>query len=150
MASKFSPTHLNMTKSVMLSVDASLIIVIHPSNSHMVIDNISEATFEKLPFVANSPLFAAYTGIHEVEFFINGNLKPTVILGASDICQGRFKAEDSLAYLSGKSTFTPFIEGFEDGLNPRDMLVLLSKLSADVANLTYKDLVKYRITMKTH
>ena len=145
----YSNTYFVMTKSVMLSIDQNLIIDISPNNKRMVISNISEATFEVLPFVTNSPLFTVYNSIDKIEYFINNNLQPTNILGASDICQGRFKAEDALAFISGRPTFTPFKAGFENNLKSRDMLGVLCSLSSHVANLAPTDTVKFRITMKS-
>ena len=143
-------TYFTMTKSVMLATDQNLIIDISPDNKHMVINNISEETFIQLPFVTNSPLFRGYHSINKVDHFLNNNLNPTHILGASEICQGRFKAADALAFISGNTTFKPFKDGFNEGLSPFNMLSSLSRLSADVANLNPTDVVKYSITMKIH
>jgi len=138
-----------MTKSVMSATDQNLIIDISPNNKHMVISNISEETFRQLPFVTNSPLFIGYHSIDKVEHFINNNLQPTLILGATDICKGRFKSADANAFISGNTTFMPFKDGF-NGLSPFNMLYSLTRLSADVANLNTTDIVTYRITMKLH
>lgn len=145
----YSNTYFVMTKSVMLSVDQNLIIDISPDNKLMVISNISGATLEVLPFVTNSPLFTVYNSIDKIEYFINNNLQPTNILGASDICQGRFKEQDALAFISDRPTFTPFKDGFKNNLKVRDLLSILCSLSTHVANLDSTDTVKFRITMKS-
>lgn len=141
-------TYFTMTKSVMSITDQNLIINISPDNKSMIINNISEATFTQLPFVTNSPLFTGYYSIDKVEHFLNNNLQPTLILGASEICQGRFKAADATSFISNNTTFRPFKDGFNNGLSSFNMLSSLSRLSADVANLNPTDVVTYRITMK--
>ena len=142
-----SDTYFTMTTSALLILDPDLNI--SNINKRLVISNISEETFEKLPFVTNNPVFRGHYSIDKVEYFVNNNLQPIFMAGLSEIHQGRFRLEDSNAYKSGNTFFNPFTNIFEDGLTYRDVLTLLSKLSFHTANIKPTDTIKYRITMKS-
>ncbi len=128
-------TILEIQRSLCSSLDSSMIIEISSDNTIIFISNITPETFVNLKLVSNNPSFGTYYFFMNLYVFIGDSLLPTKILGLDQIIESKIRSSDLNSFIDNKTTHTPFLNGFRNGLTINQLinrLSLLSSLTPDV------------------
>lgn len=92
--------------------------------------NITPFAFQKLTLITNSPSYNnTYYFFLDVQVYLGNNLLPTKIFGLSQIINAKIRTSEANAFIHGKRTHDPFINGFKNGLNIDEIVDILSSIS---------------------
>jgi len=107
-------TIITIQESLFKRVNPNIITNISNNGHTLIADNISEEDFAQLIFVTNSPSFNGIKmTVFDIKVYLDNNVHPTIIYGLLDIVGQTITSSESIAYSQGKSTYQPFINGFQ-------------------------------------
>jgi len=70
--------------------------------------------------------------LYGIDVFLDNNLEKTEIYGLLAIVVQQMRQYDAIGYFDSKRTYTPFINGFKDGISISQLIDKLSSLSTSV------------------
>ena len=127
------PTILGIQKSLYTTVDANITSVISEDGQFIHAYNISEDAFERLTFVTNSPIYGGPPmNFVSIKVYLGDNKEPTEIFGLADFINHRIIKSDVDAFIVGKNTHQPFINGWQGGLSVGNLIDNLSSFSEQI------------------
>jgi hypothetical protein len=103
---------LSVTIKIVQNIDQQVswkIIDLDNNRKHLELSNISENTLDQLYFITNTDINNNYLYLEDMKVYLTSNLSnPLDLTGLSELAKSLWNNSDSIAFINGNKTHTPF------------------------------------------
>ena len=129
---------LKQQEALFKILDPRIKTTISPDGHTLVASNISESAIINIRLITNNAANNARLHFNDIQVYLENDLQPTTVYGFLPICLENVEIADVNAFIADKTTYQPFINGFQDGISVNqlcDKLSAYSEGSPDTINI---------------